>query len=238
MTALVLREGLTKINEGKSFSTFGLLHMLTCCPDSELLNVGKSDYEELEILAHKIEDELIITPNNLPQLQDVYTYYATLKTMWLWSRWIDEEKEETMCDDFNVGPGDIYRHVESAGWLLHAAGMVAELLHYKKLTFDLEALRSRVRYGIKEELLELAALDGVGRVRARMLFKHGYHNLADLKGATADHLASIKTIGKSLAQSIVTQIHRPTKKRFTSNRYSPVEADNQPITEITEVWTD
>ena len=171
-------------------------------------------------------------------LQDVYTYYATLKTMWLWSRWIDEEKEETMCDDFNVGPGDIYRHVESAGWLLYAAGMIAELLHYKKMTFDLEALRLRVRYGIKEELLDLAALEGVGRVRARMLFKHGYHTLADLKPATAAHLASIKTIGKSLADSIVQQIHHPAPKRFTSKRYSPVEADNQPATEITEVWTD
>ena len=95
MTSLILREGLTKIHEGKSFSTYGLLHMLTCCPDSELLNVGKSDYEELENLANKLEDELIITPNDLPELQDVYTYYATLKTMWLWSRWIDEEKEET-----------------------------------------------------------------------------------------------------------------------------------------------
>ena len=95
-------------------------------------------------------------------LQDVYTYYATLKTMWLWSRWIDEDKEETMCDDFNVGPGDIYRHVESAGWLLHAAGMIAELLHYKKMTFELEALRLRVRYGIKEELLELAGLGRCG----------------------------------------------------------------------------
>jgi helicase len=238
MTSLILREGLTKIHEGKSFSTYGLLHMLTCCPDSEMLNVGKSDYEELESLAHKIEDELIVTPNDLPELQDVYTYYATLKTMWLWSRWIDEEKEETMCDDFNVGPGDIYRHVESAGWLLHAAGMIAELLHYKKMTFDLEALRLRVRYGIKEELLNLASLEGVGRIRARILFKHGYHTLDDLKPATASHLASIKTIGKSLADSIVQQIHHPDPKRFTSKRYSPVEADNQPIAEITEVWTD
>jgi helicase len=238
MTSLILREGLTKIHEGKSFSTYGLLHMLTCCPDSEMLNVGKADYEELESLSQKIEDELIITPNKLPMLQDVYTYYATLKTMWLWSRWIDEEKEEVMCDEFNVGPGDIYRHVESAGWLLYAAGMIAELLHYKKMTFDLEALRLRVRYGIKEELLELAALEGVGRVRARMLFKHGYHNISDLKPATAEHLASIKTIGKSLAQSIVTQIHHPTKKAFTAKKHSFTQDEIEPVAEINEVWTD
>ena len=238
MTSLILREGLTKIHEGKSFSTYGLLHMLTCCPDSELLNVGKTDYEELESLGQKLEDELIITPNNLPMLQDVYMHYSTLKTMWLWSRWIDEDKEETMCDDFNIGPGDIYRHVESAGWLLYAAGMVAELLHYKKMTFELEALRLRVRYGIKAELLELAALEGVGRVRARMLFKHGYQTLVDLKPATAEHLASIKTIGKSLAQNIVTQIHHPTKKAFTPKKHAFTQDEIEPIAEINEVWTD
>jgi helicase len=127
--------------------------------------------------------------------------------------------------------------VESAGWLLHAAGMIAELLHYKKMTFDLEALRLRVRYGIKEELLELAALEGVGRVRARMLFKHGYYTLADLKPATADHLASIKTIGKSLAQSIVNQIHNPAPKRFTA-RKAFTQDEIEPVAEINEVWTD
>jgi helicase len=240
MTALILRDGLTKVHQGKSFSTYGLLHMLTCCPDSELLSVGKSDYDEIENLANKLEDELIVTPNDLPMLQDVYIYYATLKTMWLWSRWIDEEKEETLCDDFNIGPGDIYRHVESAGWLLHAAGMIAELLHYKMMTFDLEAMRLRMRYGIKEELLELASLEGVGRIRARILFKHGYHRLADLKTANAPHLASIKTIGKSLAESIVHQIHNPNVSLRGAKRRSNLftQADADPVGEITEAWTD
>jgi helicase len=243
MTSLTLREGLTKIHEGRTFSTRGLLHMLTCCPDSELLNVGKSDYEQLEVLSRKIEDELVLTPTDLPLLQDAYAYYATLKTMWLWSRWIDEDKEESMCDDFNIGPGDIYRHVESAGWLLYAAGMIAQLLHFKKLTFDLEALRLRVRYGIKEELLELAALEGVGRVRARMLFKHGYHKLADLRGSSAEHLAGIKTIGKSLAQSIVQQILHPSSaKKFGFRRHGFTQDQIEPAAETAgdgaQAWTD
>ncbi len=240
MTSLTLREGLDKIHKGKSFSTYGLLHMLACCPDSEMLSVGKADYEELESLSAKLEDELILTPNDLPQLQDAYTFYGTLKTMWLLSRWIDEDKEEAMCDDFNVGPGDIYRHVESAGWLLYAAGMIAELYHYKKLTFELETLRSRVRYGIKEELLELASLTGVGRVRARMLLKHGYHKLGDLKFATIEQLASIKTIGKALAKDIVHQINHPTHKRQYKNpAMATVESvDDAPVEELPSEWTD
>ncbi|MDO8675891.1 MAG: DEAD/DEAH box helicase [Candidatus Omnitrophota bacterium] len=208
ITALTLRDGLRKIHEGKSFSPAGLLHLMACCPDSELLNVSKSDHDELEGLAQKLEDELVMTADDLPLLQDAYAFYATLKTMGMMGRWIDEEKEETICDDFGVGPGDIYRHVESMGWLLYAAGMIAELNHYKNLTFVLENLRSRVKYGIREELLELAGLKGVGRIRARQLFKHGYRKLGDLKFATAGHISAIKTIGKALADDIMAQITR------------------------------
>ena len=84
--------------------------------------------------------------------------------------------------------------------------MIAQLHHYKKLTFVIENLRSRVKYGIREELLELASLKGVGRVRARQLFKHGYQRLGDLKHASADNISTIKTIGKALASDIMAQL--------------------------------
>ena len=198
-----------------------------------MLSVGKADYEELESLSNKIEDELILSPNDLPMLQDTYTYYSTLKTMWLLGRWIEEEKEETLCDEFNVGPGDIYRHVESAQWLLYAAITIAELYHYKKLSFNLENIRQRVHYGIKEELLAMASLRGVGRIRARQLFAHGYHKLTDLKSANENSLASIKTIGKALAHDILEQLRNPLKKRFSAVT-TPIE---EPAQE-TAAWTD
>ena len=217
ITSLTLRDGLIKIHNGKNFSDLGLLHLIACCPDSEMLSVGKSDYDELESLSNKIEDELILSPNDLPMLQDTYTYYSTLKTMWLLGRWIEEEKEEILCDEFNIGPGDIYRHVESAQWLLYAAITIAELYHYKKLSFNLENIRRRVHYGIQEELLEMASLKGVGRIRARQLFAHGYHKLIDLKSVNENSLASIKTIGKILAHDILEQIRNPLKKKFSSS---------------------
>lgn len=232
ITSLTLREGLTKIHQGKNFSDLGLLHLMACCPDSEMLSVGKTDYEELEGLANKIDDELILSPHDLPMLQDSYTFYATLKTMWMLGRWIEEEKEETLCDDFNVGPGDIYRHVESAEWLLYAAGCIAELYHYKKLSFNIEDLRHRVRYGIKPELLELASLRGVGRIRARQLYAHGYHKLGDLKSATETSLASIKTIGKSLAHDIMDQLRHPLKQKRSSSLVMEEPAQETPM------WTD
>ena len=83
---------------------------------------------------------------------------------------------------------------------------MAHLLHHKDLTFDVERLRTRIRYGIKEELLDLVQLKGVGRIRARHLYAHGFKTLSDLKFTTVEELGKIRQIGKTLAADIVTQI--------------------------------
>ena len=212
LTAITLREGLKKMDKGASFSNIGLLHLMTCCPDSDLLNVNKSDYEELEMFIANCRDELIFREGETAITDDFYGYLATLKTTWMHTQWIEEEKEEVICDQFNVGPGDVYRHVEGIQWLLHAAGMIAEMLKYRKLTFVIEDLRKRVHYGIREELLELATLKGVGRVRARQLFKKGFKKLGDLKFVSAEDLAKVPAIGKSLAQDILDQVNGRRKK--------------------------
>jgi helicase len=214
LTSLTLRDGLKKIHDGKSFSHIGLLHLMTCCPDSELLSVGKADYELLEEFSAKCEDELVMGEKDIAMLEDMYTYFSTLKTTWMIDQWISEEKEETICDFFGIGPGDIYRHIESAQWLLYAAGLIAELFQYKNLTFTIGHLRNRIQYGIKEELLDLVTLKGVGRVRARQLFHKGYKNLADLKFLDEESLSAIKTIGRSLARDILHQIQTPPAKKL------------------------
>ena len=99
----------------------------------------------------------------------------------------------------------MFRHTESAQWLLYSAQSIAEVFHFTKLTFFLEGLRNRVRYGIKEELLELAALKGIGRVRARILFAHGIHTNAGIRQAGEKLLAGIKGIGPALARDLLRQ---------------------------------
>ena len=112
---------------------------------------------------------------------------------------------ETICDRFSIGPGDVFRHIESTQWLLYATTHIAEYLNKRSLSFPLEALHTRIRYGIKEELLDLAKLRGVGRIRARSLFEKGYRKVNDLKYISADELGSIKLIGKTLAKDILVQ---------------------------------
>ncbi len=206
ISAITLRHGLNALQKKETFSAASVLHLIHCCPDAPSLNTGKKDMESLEEFATRSRDEFILTPENWPDLEDVYRYLSTLKTTRLLLQWIEEEKEEMICDQFGVGPGDVYRHVEAVQWLLYAAGRIAQMLHHKKLTLDLENLKNRVRYGVKEELLELVQLKGVGRIRARQLYANGFKRQSDLKYATLEELSKIHQIGRTLAQDILLQV--------------------------------
>ena len=72
--------------------------------------------------------------------------------------------------------------------------------------FTLECLRKRIVYGIREELLELVDLKGVGRVRARNLYKKGFKIISDLKYADEKSLSKIDQIGPILAKDIRNQV--------------------------------
>jgi len=206
MTSITIRDGLNRLDPSTPLPVLGMLHVLCCSPDGPLLKVNKKDPELLEKFAAYNKDDLIFKPDDWPNLEDFYGYLATLKTTWMLCQWIEEEKEDPICDQFGIGPGDIYRHVESIQWLLYAATRIAELLQKKRLTFEIENLRQRVRYGIKEELLEIVQLKGIGRIRARILHDHGFKTLNDFKFITDEKLGGIKQIGKSIAKDIIAQV--------------------------------
>jgi helicase len=69
----------------------------------------------------------------------------------------------------------------------------------------LKKLRVRAYYGIKEELISLVSLRGIGRVRARALFDAGLKTISDLKKASVEKIAKVLK-SKSLAEKIKTQI--------------------------------
>ena len=220
ISSLTLRDGLKKI-AAKPFSDIGILHLLACCPDSPLLNVGKNDFEEVEAFASHHTEEFILNPRSDALLEDLNFYLATIKTSWMLSTWIEEEKEETICDQFGIGPGDVYRHTESAQWLLYAAGVIANLFQLGRVSYSLENLRRRISYGIKEELLELAQLRGVGRVRSRNLYNKGFKNFADLKKSSVESISQIPQIGKALAKEIIDQVSLPLMRKKRAAIFLP-----------------
>ncbi len=120
--------------------------------------------------------------------------------------WINEVREAELLEKYRVEPGDLYRLVERAEWLLYAAGELAKLFRRREFTAPLTELRLRVKHGVRAELLPLASLEGVGRIRARALYAAGFHTLEDLKHAQPSQLVAVPGIGGRLAKRIKEQV--------------------------------
>ncbi|MFB3151967.1 MAG: helix-hairpin-helix domain-containing protein, partial [Nitrosopumilaceae archaeon] len=71
---------------------------------------------------------------------------------------------------------------------------------------ELDVLRKRIIYGIREELTELVKIKGIGRIRARKLYKNGIKDPEDLSKIPVKKLAEIDKIGSTLADNIKSQL--------------------------------
>jgi len=69
-------------------------------------------------------------------------------------------------------------------------------------------LRTRIVYGVRRELLDLVKVKGIGRVRARILYKHGIKDLDDLAKIPVNKLAEIDKIGSTIADNIKTELRK------------------------------
>lgn len=81
----------------------------------------------------------------------------------------------------------------------------------------------RVKHGIREELLPLVAIRGIGRVRARRLFNNNIKTAGDLKRAGRDKVAQI--LGGGIADQIFGQLNE--NKNRERDRSDETEPDAQ-----------
>ncbi|MFH1202337.1 MAG: DEAD/DEAH box helicase [Candidatus Omnitrophota bacterium] len=204
LSAVIIRNGLKKARTNTKY--FSLLHLACCCPEIEALALNRNDYEGLNLYYDMNADELLLSYDDLSDLFDLEDYLGQLKTALMLEKWMEEEKEEIICEEFKVGPGDIRRIIESADWLVYCCHKFARLLGHKELLAKIDQLSTRINYGIKEELLELVGLRGVGRVRARSLYNHGFNSLFKIRNANIKTLDKIPHIGKKIAINIKEQL--------------------------------
>ena len=86
----------------------------------------------------------------------------------------------------------------------------------------LTELMTRLHYGVKPELLDLVKLKGVGRIRARSLFRKGFTSLEALRQAETAQISRVIGIGDVLAASIKKQVGAPTKAKL-----APIQDDEE-----------
>jgi helicase len=120
--------------------------------------------------------------------------------------WINEMGEGSICDRFSAAPGDIHVLSESASWVSQAAAELAQMVGRRDASRLYLTLSERIKHGVKEELLPLVWIPGVGRVRARALYSAGFRRPEDIVQAGIDRLSRIPSIGEGLALKIVEAV--------------------------------
>jgi helicase len=212
LSGVVIREALKK--KPREATDFGLLHLISHMPDmGPVMRPYAREVDPLALEMEKHRDELFTeVPNEWEDHFAFEEFLGEIKTALVMKNWIEEVSEEKLIEQFNVQPGDLYRTIENAKWLLHATDELAGLFGAKELRPLTSELVERVSKGIKKELLPLVRLEGVGRVRARIMFNAGYQTIEDLRRASVEELTNLPLLGPRVAKKIKEQVGGFVKK--------------------------
>ncbi|MGA3111672.1 MAG: DEAD/DEAH box helicase [Candidatus Bathyarchaeia archaeon] len=212
VSGVIIRNALKK--KSKEPTDFGLLHLISHMPDmGPVMRPYAREIDPLALELEKHRDEIFVdVPNEWEDRFGFEEFLGEIKTAFVMKSWVEEVSEENLIRQFNVQPGDLYRIIENAKWLLHATDELAGLFGCKELRPLTSELVERVSKGIKKELLPLVRLEGVGRVRGRIMFDAGYRTIEDIKAASMEELSNLPLLGPRLAKKIKEQVGGFVKK--------------------------
>lgn len=205
MAAVIIRDGLIRAQVVETIP-FSYLHLISSIPEIQAIFLGRKDEVMCSAALYTNEANLLIDiPQQVQGSEEINTFLSYIKTALFFSDWIDGENEEFLREKYGTGPGDIRNKVDMADWLLYAASEIGRVFKLKKVG-ELNKLRMRVHHGIREELLPLVSLKGIGRARARRLHASGLKGIQALKDASPARIARVKLIGPKIAISIKKQL--------------------------------
>lgn len=200
-SASILREAVTKIDDDTEILPILLAAAMT--PDVLGMYPKKTDMDRLNTVGDEIWDHMLVDPDDIEDYDEEY-FNSDLKVALLINDWIEEMDEDAMTDTMGIGPGDIRSKVDMMDWIIYAMSEIAYMFNPSAIK-KIRPLMTRVRYGVKDELIDLVAFRGVGRNRARILFNHGIRSRSDVAAISEAELANIPKIGSVLASKMKEQ---------------------------------
>lgn len=190
--------------------TFSYLNLISNTVEMRpLLKVRKNDWDWIDEKLIEKEDFIF---ERIPKEWEVEfgEFINSFKTALLLEDWVSEKSEDYILDKYDIRPGEVHIKTENAKWLLYSASELARLLELREVQNKVREVLIRVRHGIRIELLPLVKLRGIGRFRARKLFKAGFKNIKELKEAGIRELAVL--VGAKVAMNIKEQLGQKTER--------------------------
>ena len=184
----------------------GLLYTVVSSTDFGIsFSTRKKDFYRIDNFLSEHNDDFL-EPIIIDDYSSNNQFLRSFRSLDLLNCWISEWNDDKILKNLDIQPGDLYRAVENAKWLIHAISKIAELFQKNFLLPQIYELNIRLSYGIKKELIELIRLKQIGRIRARALYNAGYKNLNIINDVTVIRLSQVPQIGKSIAQNIKEQL--------------------------------
>ena len=200
LTATYFRDAIENVSKDKKKKhTFGFLHLISNCEEFfPKFSLRNKDYESASILIE----------NNSSELLEPISEYDCSRSLLALNAWITESSELSLSDNLGIESGDMHRMAETANWLSYCLREISKHVERSDLLEELDNLRRRIVYGIREELIELVRVKGIGRIRARILYKHKIKSLDDLAKIPINELAEIDKIGPTIAANIKSELRK------------------------------
>jgi len=206
VSAIIIRDAFNR--RGPKITNISFLHMISHTPDmAPRVRPTTSEIDGIALFIDEHKDEFLIeVPDEWADRIEFEEFLSEVKTALVLNAWIEEASEDDIIERFGVEPGDLYHLTETAKWLIYSSYELAKLLGHTDLLPKLAELMERVEKGVKAELIPLARLEGIGRVRARILYNAGLRTIEDLRKAPVSRLMELPLIGPKIAKRIKEQV--------------------------------
>lgn len=212
VSAVIIRNAVRR--KPAYMTDLSLLHMIAHTPDmGPILRPYSHELDGISVFMEEHREEFLVdVPSEWEDRIAYEQFLGEVKTAMVLKAWTEEMSEDETIERFRAQPGDLYRTIENAKWLLYATHELASLFGIKQILPQTIQLMERVEKGVKKELLPIVKLEGVGRVRGRILYNSGHRTIEDIKTAKLEDLVNLPLIGPKLARKIKEQVGGFVKK--------------------------
>lgn len=191
----------------ENYSDLYVLHLTTLTPDFARSTpyLSSKVLRAFEDLAEAYHQSRLIPPQATPQY-DYDDWLRGFVAALALSDWISEKHEDEIYSRYGLGPGDLYNMKDTASWIVGSLskifGVLGDTIYFRELA----KLSQRLDKGVKADVLELASLRYIGRVRARVLVEHGIKTVEDLAKTPRRKLLSLPYFGLKVVEEIYKQL--------------------------------
>ncbi len=194
-------ELITALKEKRTFTPLSYIYAWVNCTEfSPWMNPpAKAKPLILEEMSGRADELPFRQEKTLFEPEAIEKFFSAM----MLEQWINEKHESELFTNYGLAPGLLFGKTQIIEWLSYATIELSKVMGLEKHLINSQKLGRRAKYGVKEELLMLVELKGIGRVRARKLFSAGIKKPSEAKA----NIAKVEAIlGKKVADSIKAQL--------------------------------